>query len=431
MTTRLLVKQNSKPLGENYRGNDLHNVGKSQLEEITVQCTPPSISNPAGNVSRVELTWSNSDKYIIDDLILQWTATNSDATNAPTWLNNFLTIDSIKLLLNKTEILYIMDRYQLMSILSLYLRQYGSHEILQQLQKCRQATSGYAGDSVAVSGTQYFYLPLTWLWPCLQGFIINDGVKFIDIEITFATNYGSVLNGQFVVSNTTDNAYGSNLTYSNIAIKQVLSRHYDARLYKHINPIVLLLDKFDTKIYNRSWATAQTDNFSISLSNEFPKRSRILGLMVYAQSTALITAYNDADAALYYSGAGYIGFKVKSNSRTIIDLSSTTQDLQQRRRYDLDFNRKRFSAELPQEIIAGSSNLGKIYIPQTYIDLSNIDVENSCHQVPISGISNYDKDIDVELFCTGSINSSTNIYCMLHYIELVTVDGKGNVQISR
>jgi len=444
--TFTLSKQGIKPSWENYLGQNIFVVGKSQYEEKSYQFTVPSINNPAGNQTRISLQFPNTmNNYRIDDLYMTWQAVNTSTTLSPTWRNVFLLFDTVKLLLNQVETHYLMDRYQIMSAVQDYLRNYNESEYWNQLSKfryevgsaktCNGESIPLAAGTPVVNGIQYFTLPLTVLFPYLKGMIINRMISQIDVEIVFARNSQSLVNAQYILSNTTSNAYDSNISYNNIRMNLLLTNQTDLRLYKNVYPNTLLLSKWETKVFTQSWtnvvnSNATTgDNLQLDLSSVWGKHTKIIGVLVFIQQ-ASIPAYNNTNACKFFSGASYIGFNVLSNSTVITNLN-TTPDLQvQRLRYALEFNKRRYGKELPLALFDPANDINKIYSFETYIDLENIKVDEN-DEYPVGGISNYVKDIEIALFCTGSINASANIYCMLNYVELGTFDSSNNVVLLK
>ena len=219
----------------------------------------------------------------------------------------------------------------------------------------------------------------------------------------------------------------------------LLSNNTDARLFKNVFTNTLLLSKWETKVYNQSWNVVTNgvngssgtagDMLQIDLSNVFGKHTKCLGLLVFIQPTN-IPAYNDAGACKFFSGASYIGFNVLSNSTIIVNLNTTPDMKVQRLRYALEFNKKRYGVELPLELIDPTNDVNKIYSPETFIDLADVTQEVET-ETSVSGISNYNKDIQIDLFCVGAVNASCNIYCMLNYLELGTFDNSNNVIILK
>lgn len=420
--THLLRKIGQKPYGEGYDGEDIFIMAPTQYEEVEYSCVPPSIATPQGVNTIFNLIHTGTDVFRVTGLYLQWTATNSDPTNAPKFLNPYLTLQKITLKINNKEVCNHADRQAIMAQVSDYVKNFSQDELYVQLQKFRTETgTTLAGESIPVSGTQYFSLDLMVLFPILRNYIPNHLIRQITVEAFFAENNSSLLNGLYVVSNTANNAYSTNISYSNIRVKMCKHWHTEAALYKHLNPVRLLVPKWETKTFShQSWTGSET--LTIDLNTVFTRRSRILGLNVFIISPAAITAYNDADAALYYSGPAQIGYKILSRSKALVELNGASK-AHERRRYLIDTHKRRYDQFMPQEVISDSSNLNKIYYMSTYIDFSQIDVARN-DDYGVGGINNDVKDIEVILYSESNINAACNVYVVLHYLEVVNVINK-------
>ena len=450
--TLSLAKQGVKPSWENYLGQNIFVVSKAQAEEKSYQFVVPSISNPAGNQTRISLTFpSTMNNYRVEDMYMTWQAVNTSTTLAPTFRNVFMLFDTVKCLLNQVETYYLMDRYQIMSNVSDYLRNYNESEYWNQLSRFRyeagsaktcngeQIPLATTVNSVTTNGVQYFTIPMTVLFPFLKGLIVNKQVTQLDFEIVFARNSQSLVNAGYILSNTTANAYDANISYNNIRMNLLLTNQTDMRLFKNVFTNTLLLSKWETKVFTQSWNNVTNgvnggngtagDTLQLDLSNVWGKHTKILGVLVFIQETN-VPAFNDASACKFFSGSKYIGFNVLSNSTNIVNLNTTPDLNVQRLRYALDFNKRRYGKELPLALFDPTNDINKIYSPETYIDLAAVRVDET-DEYPVAGVSNFVKDIEIDLFCCSAINASCNIYCMLNYVELGTFDGSNNVIILK
>lgn len=421
--TQNLRDNNVKPFGRTYDGENIYLLESvSKYEESSPSFSPPTIASPAGQSTRIEVLHASDDRYRITGLYLQWLATNSSATEAPTWKNPFLTLERIKCLINKVTVCEYSNQAQILAQVSDFFKNYSKDDLYVALQKSRTETGDTLnGEQVGTSSTKDFSLDLFVLFPWLSGYIPHDIIDRLEFEVVFANNTSSVSNGSFVISNTTSNAYGSNLTYGNIRLKQCFVRHTDPVLYRSPAPVALLVPKWDLKKFDaQSWTSTTADYLNVDINQSFGRHKKCVGMSVFIQSPAMITAYNDTDCCLFYSGSTYIGFKVVSRSKTIVDLAGSSK-LHERKRYAIDTTKNRYGTTLPNEVLALSTNLGKLYMFETYIDFANFKVDYN-DEYPISGINNYEKDIEVVLTCESSINASCTVYCLLHYLELVGVN---------
>lgn len=427
--TLLLRKQNVKPeFGEDLEGQNIYVVDRCQVEEVNVLFSVPTIQNPAGNNTRIDLTWSLQDLYRIEGLNLEFEIRNTSATESPTFMHAIASyFADFKLLINKVEVVFHKDRAQLICAVANNLRLYDESRVYHKLQQTRmEVGKTLVGENVPVSSSVFASIDLFLLFPFLRGFIPNvSGIQRLELEINFANNTSSLLNGLFVRSNTTSNAYGSNLEYRSIKIRQQQARHSDARLYKNVFPVSYLLDKFETKLYNHDW-TVGGQPLNVDLNLAFAKRKKIVGLHIFIQRPAEITAYNDSDCGKFYSGNQVIAYRILSKSKEIIKHDVIGENRKDRIKYSLDTNKRRWGTELPFEILTLSTDLGRLYIPETFIDLTNIQVAGD-DEFAVSGYNNSERDIEVELVPAQTVGANSQVYVVAQYQELMNIDPKSGI----
>lgn len=428
MSIQILQSQNVKPIGHTFNGMPIHTVAPSQYEERKFSCTPPLLTLSQGSNTSIVLSWASDDVHTIEDIVLQWLASNSSATEEPTFFNTFQTLREFKCLINGVQKCYLQDQQQIQAKVCDYLKK--QKNVFHELQKCRQESgTTLAGDTIGTASSKQFQLPLSWLVPELKGMIPNiSGIYKVQFDIGFVQNQSTAqLNSYFCKSNTTNNAYGSNLTYSSIEVKQLIVRHRDSRMYKQPAQLAMVGDYFDTVLKpGISWNTANTDKQTFNLANDFTKRNNICGLMVWLYDVNAGSSYDTATAGEMRSGPAIVGFDIKSRSNKIVDLAHATNDLQARKRYALDVNRRLTGVELPLEVLNESSDLAKFYMFGTYIDLSNI--QNDDDAEGFSGVNNLQNDIEITLYCASSISANCNMYVMLHYKDIAYIDKNKNLK---
>ena len=81
-----------------------------------------------------------------------------------------------------------------------------------------------------------------------------------------------------------------------------------------------------------------------------------------------------------------------------------------------------FDRTLPLEVLNHASGLSDYFFIETYIDFQNLQIFDQ-HESVIAGI-NTNLNLQIDVFCAGSINASCNIYGMLEYVEEIANDGK-------
>jgi len=423
----LLKKQGVKPdFGENVNSENIYGANRNQQEEQLVMFSVPLISNPAGNNTRVELTWSTQELYKIDGLFMEWEIANSSATEAPTFMHCFASyFQDMKCLINNNEVLFHKDRFSLKCAFENSLRLYDESQIYQRLQSTRtELGKTLVGETVPVSSSLFVSTDLFMVYPFLKGFIPNlGGIQRLTFEINFSYNSSSLLNGTFVKSNTTSNAYGSNLTYKSIRVRQCQSKHTDARMFKNVFPVNYLLDKFETKVYSMDF-TVGVAPLNVDLNLAFSKHKKIVGLYVFGQRPSDISAYNDSDAGKYFSGSTYFTYRILSKSKEILKHDSITENKKDRVRYALEAQRKRWGCELPFEVLTLSTDLGRIYITETFIDLTGLYVDKVDEFIVAGYDNSVERDIEIELNPAQTVGANTNVYVVAQYEEIMQIDPK-------
>lgn len=428
--TKFLKNGGVKLIGEGYDLSQVIGpVGFSRYEEIFHDFSPVYIpANLSGNSTSVKYQFNQDDYYRIEDIFINFTLTNSSATESPTFFNPNLLFEKVELTCNNVKI--ELSKEQLFLSMSNFLKDSTIDDRpLKRLLVCSE-TSTYNGENVAVSSSKQFSISLCNMYPFLKNMIPNQPIYSLEVKITFAINTNSAaLNNTFVKSNTTSNAYGSNLSASDIKLKFCINRITDNRLMKHVNTIVLLQPAFDIRTYSQSWNTPLTDKLSIDLNSVFNHREKIVGLGLYIYPNGLNTAFNDADACKYYSSGNYISHKLISRSKTMYDLSSTVCSTNERLRYVSEFHKRRFSHYLPVECLDDSTNLSKFLIAPYYVDLQNLKLEDNDDFV-ISSYNNMSKVDEVVFYCEQALSTSCTIVCYLEYITLLNVVNTKTLQLQ-
>lgn len=437
MSTKTLAITGAKPYGLTYDQYPIYRINAGQgtkYEEVITTASTPSLSPPYASVLRVDIDYNFDDFVQINEHYLDWNAVNSSATEAPTFKNAYALISSIKVLFNNVVVDECKNADEIFCRVSNYLREHADN-VSQAIAYFRNDTTPtYTGDSFPVSSTTNFQLPLSVLLPWLKGFVIGGSaqVRKLQYEITFQQNYSSITgNGAFVVSNTTSNAYSTNLSYTNISIRQALMRPQpEARqsLLSRMTPKIMRIGH-EAKVKTVSWTNLNTDMTTFSLKTDWSHHKNVRGMIVYITCPALITAYNDTDCCKVFSGAQYIGYKVRYNGSEVLNHSVAVADLKKRKNYSMLVQKNLWEAELPLEVINRTDGLADYYLAETYIDLQNISVHNS-HETIIAGVST-DTNIQVDFYCVGSIGAVCNITNMLEYVEEIMHDGKGNYKIEK
>lgn len=434
MSTQSLEIANVKPFSTTMDGKkNIYQIGELMQEEVTVSCVPPSGLTP-GQLTRCSLTWSNTDNNcIVDEIYFDALATNAHASDDLIFYNNYLRFSQIKVFINNTEVYYLKDQQSIKAKVSDFCRKHGESDINKALMKFTLNTTPLSGDlnAAASASSLSVSLPmLAVLFPELQGFIINALINNLSFEFTFTPNYGSSsTNGLFCKSSSTNNAYAS-VSYGSVALRQQLTRSFDARLLKTLSNKILL-KKYLVKSYSVNAGTADARMQIISLKNDLSTLNKILGVHLYLESGAIVTAYNDADCGKHFGKVTNIGWKLLHNSKTLVDYSASSADVKKRRDYQDDFNFKRFGVRPHNTLLTSGDAINEYFDNATYIDLQGIDVFDEGHEL-IGGVSNVNNNIEIHVYCgSATVNASSTLHCVVEYLELASFDKNGNVSIMR
>ena len=432
MSTKQLSIVNQKPIALTYDSFPIYKVpGHIKYEETNHTSSVPSMASPMGNTNRIDIEPANDDFYVIEELYLDWLATNSSGTEAPTFLNVFSTIQEVVLKINGSIVDHLKGQNDIICAVSDYLHEHADY-VTHALGRCRSENANtYNGETVAVSSTLQFSLPMTVLFPFLKGLAVggkDSKVWKITFEVTFTSNTNTASSLTFSVkSNTTSNAYSTNLTYSNIQIRNCFYRpssevrdlvlqRVGARMYRIAHENVT---------QTVAWNTINTDYTRINLNTTFTKSIKnIRGMYVFIDVPAARTAFNDADSAELWSGAAYIGVKILHSGRVILDHSNAVNDLKKRRDYNRLVHKKMWGKELPLAVMTESDNLPRYYFLETFIDLTNVEVFDQ-HELAVSSLNNME-NIEIQLYCASALGASVQLHTVLEYVEEIQHDGKGN-----
>ena len=427
-TKTLAINQNKNLYGMTGDGYAVYKASKNNIyEEFTSSASTTSMCPPSDGTTTFTHEPSNLDRYIYDEFNIDLAVINSSATEAPSWPNPYLRFKSVKLVINNIECGYLTCPEEIICAVDAYCREH-CENIFQALMRIRNSSAeNYTGDQDAVSATTRTSLPMSVLFPLqLCGLAWpRDRAAKIAFEVMFATDYGTAAsNGRFVVSNTTSNAYSSNLTYSEMKLRTCVRRVTDDVMYSM--PIRKFFKiGYEVKPTTVSTWNTSADKMNIVLKTNFAYHSCCRAITTWGESASLITSYNDSDCVIKFSGPTIFAPKVSWKGKVYFDHSDPTKDLAKRKRYCLDVNHKLFGTYLPMGCLDGSSNLAKYLIHPTRIDLMNIATHDT-HETVITGMDQTE-NLEVEHTCAGSIaNAACTIYNALEYIEEVDVDKNGN-----
>jgi hypothetical protein len=71
--------------------------------------------------------------------------------------------------------------------------------------------------------------------------------------------------------------------------------------------------------------------------------------------------------------------------------------------------------------------LGKHWVHQTYIDLSNVCEDDQSPARGLSGTDNYQNDLEITFTCATPLSTNCNMYVMMHYVSVQQLDAKSGL----
>ena len=427
MSTKALSASGQKAYGLTMDQYMIFRVpGGNVLEELSTTAANPSMSPPYNSTVRIENRYSHDDKFEIKEMWLDFDGINS-AVDSAIFKNEFEIMQSCRLLINNSEVDYVRNLNEVSLRVSNWVRDHANN-LEESLAYARNETAyTFNGLTLAAGATTPVRLPMSVLFPFLKNLVINEqtAITSIMFEITFTANYGTAAtNTRFVVSTSTVNAYSTNLTYSNIQIRQEVMRPLAQNRKLYLTKVApkMLRYAHETKPITCDWSSTGVRVASISLLNDFSFHSNCRGIHLFFDDPSERTAYNDAESCRKYSGPGFIGYKILKDGKELID-HSVAADTKKRKIMSMNTQKSMYSTDAPLQVINASDNLTLFYWCDTFIDFQNLDVHGE-HESVIAGIPTT-TNIEIQVYPASTKGSAVNLYAVLEYTEEIT-HTKGN-----
>lgn len=418
----------STMIGHAYSAEQIHIISPSLNEtESTIFFNP--LQGGCGSIHRADWNLSSSDEFNLNELYLEFSIQNLDAVLTQNIKNPWLLFDSFKILFNNQEVCYYDNAESIFAAQSMYYRKFDNLQLKVEMMKLFPTNySVVAGETIPVSSTVPWSLPLTILFPWLKNISRSQGLSKLSCEFSMRPNTATPASiGRFILSSTTNNCY-TDATFKilNIQLRINSTKHTDPSLRSISNP-VMVIQNFETRMYNETW-NALTAQKRIQLTNEFSHRNLCFGLLVYIYNNQAVTAYNDTDCMKIDSQASLIGFQIKYKSRTIVDYSLNSE-LGRRNAYHINIGEKLYKNFNHALIDLTVSDESKYWVPLTFLDFSSIDNHAPDTHHIYSGLSNSGSELEIVLTNTsGVFATSPYIYATLCYNTICQLDPKtGNV----
>eukprot|EP00760_Papus_ankaliazontas_P038906 PhM_4_TR9405/c1_g1_i1/m.66818 len=354
---------------------------------------------------------------------LKFTVNNSSGTITPTFLNPWNIIDKIEYKINGGQTETVSHKEIVLRVAE-YLSQFPEDERYTEMLKWRtEIGTTLGGETVPTSSSLAFNFDLFVVLPEFKNYITKNPISLLSIKLFFISGTGNAdVMAEYVVSSTTGDSFiNTAISLTDMSIQRVLQKSTDPMLFKHTNSIALVGSKFYEIIFeSKSWNSVGVDKLICKLNeNNALTFNKIQDVTVLIDKQRSGVAFNYADSQKYYSGPNIIGFKIiRNNKEIIVDLSGTAK-LQDRRRYLVEFYKRRYGTHPPTALLDDSTLLSKYYMWGTRIDFSNIHTEFQ-DDYAIAGVSNSTSEWSLELTCEGAVSTTCDIHVFLHpFAQLV------------
>jgi hypothetical protein len=422
MTTSFLNKSGYNTYG----GKSIIENNMSIHQQLTQSCVPST--GTCNTASKFQIDFSESDNYKINEIYLDITCTNGNATPVGfTLYNPFLIFQTFKLKINGVEVSNNSDMEQVFCNVAHNMEQYlhSDEELKAGIDLFMPGANGHGGAvNAGSSAVTYFSFPLLhFFYPSLIG-INAKLLTSLFFEWTFANTLGAAtLNGRWCLSSTTANIWNTtDLAFSNMQYRLSLERFQNPNLLQVPKNAILPIHKYETKAYSLTW-TAATDYNKINISSDFTLHNKIQGMYIYIYGSALNTAYNTATCGTVVSS---MGFSVKYKSQSLIDFSNSTTHPIQKRNYLNNSYKKKFDKLMSDNFYGISTNTSqKYFVPLLYIDFSQLKIAEPHTEENITHFDNSINDWEVIVYNTAGTNfGALTMFAMLEYIDIYKLNGR-------
>ena len=440
--------------GVNYNLIDMKNVkatdGKNLMlfpynrlmDQITTRSFEPSNCKPNDWIRLKYSFEGETQRYIENDHYLQFTVTNSHATDTLTVFNDALSfINKMRLTINDSNdnnILQYNDSEYLKFVRSEKLRSYGEDELYHNREKelYDSQPRGFNGVTIAANGgTQTFYLNLFTFFPQLKHLVFSDkitskeqGLKNkiyrlyweIQFHPSYATAEDVTLNvGQ---SSSINNIYTStNIAFSDITYVRLhtsilqdnrITRPKLSKQYIHM-PIF----HYDKLVVD--WNTL--GNFKDIKISDMTNIDNVQFITAFITDNN--TAFNSANASKRYNTENYITWSIAEQDgakQSLVYNNNTNMpdNVQRLRSYTMDMQDKKYQKKLPYEIHDNSTDMNKYLIhTMTTISLFNLQRSSDTHII-LPYFNPKKETLTVRYTCSGTISASCTLHVLIGGIEL-------------
>ena len=381
------------------------------------------INSPIG--SKVSVFWEPPrDRYLkVEKLDLAFDVVNASGLDAGTVYNVFNFLESLELHINRGRVCHYNNTMMMMLAQRHVLRE-GQDRIYETLAEARNENSEgtIAGDSIPVSSTTPFRIPLLWIYPSLENWITNSAASGIDnlsMEIRFRGASNVVdQEATFIRSSTASNVYlESKISIANIRLRAQVTQIRSKDLLV-VAPSYHPFLAFDIKEFNNLDFSDLNNSVTIKLK-EFGENHQIQKLTVWCLDKGALTAYNDAEACRYLGGPAYLSWSLQKNGASDkLDLTSGPGGEGPQVLKDTTWLKFRMTyGEPPSAKLRNqATDLDKYHLPfLTEIDFRNIDIEKG--RGVIGGASNRADSYELKVQPAQALSANVTVVAAIEWYE--------------
>jgi len=420
--TRFLRNDKKTLIGETFEAEQIFmSAGTSFYEYTKETIGQGALQNPLGQNFTIQ--WNHNEHaeiYRVENLNVKFTIANADATNTPTFKNPWRLIDKIDYRINGGETKTVKQKEILLRVAEHLSSIPDSERFTEMLKWRKEIGSTLNGETVPASGELDMELDMFVVFPELKNYITRSPISQLSLNIFFISGTGNAdVMTNFVVSNTTnDPLQPVDISMKDMHVERVLHKTNDPLLLKHQNSLAFIGSQFYEIVFeNKSWNSVGVDKLIVNLKdNNAITFNKIQDVTIFIDKRRSGVAFNYVDSQKFYSGPNIVGFKImRNNNTTLLDLTGSKK-LHARRRYLMEFYKRRYGTQVPQALLDDSTLLSKYYMWGSRIDFSNIKTEFQ-DDYAVSGVSNATNEWSLELTCEGAVSATCDIYVFLHPFE--------------
>ena len=422
------------PMSLDFEG--IYYVNGESLEQRLNHTTFSTVSGvKLGNTVTCDVKFNSKHIELEKEWYVYFTLSTADATNHPRFFNDCYTIiDQVELTLNDGSEKWKYEEPWMIELQrSTELKEKVKNRSLSEWRaKSDIDWNGLTGVQVTDAAAQPFYFDLFAMFPRLRNTVMNNFIDNMQIKIRFRASPSTVAEAcRICQSNTTSNAYNSQITINDVKFYRVFDIIRDPKTYLRppLGDVIFPIARYErVPVENISWNVAGTDKYSFSIHEKF-KNPFMQSIIAYVEDIGV--AYNDSNAQKKFSGHAYIKWSIaeQDGDRKEMNFTSTNTQFTSSeltrflRAYEIQFQENQYGEHLPLSCHTNSDDTNKYLVNMTEIPMNNIKI----HDQAFDYISQYNsalKYYNVVLECAGAVSANCNIWLIAKYYDLYKLDGQ-------